>query len=286
MMRPALPQGELCHTWCASSSLWSRRVGDLRLNSAWMHRVSFGLVQWQSYLAVQEPALSFFSITQCILKHHELTVWGFWFPFLFLGTTWRKLLSPISSEGQETSVISGLMLELVPDVDTSLPNSLGLSAWSVCSFWHGFLWCIVSICGNAATFWNLKRITDTTIKGLLGMHMWEVLNMLLLSSKKKTKNNTTHHKWKFMVEINEAQVFDKLTCDWKTQLLRNRPLWRFQIETWSTFQIRWWQPVMDWVEIWWESFLQGNAQHAFVYMIHSSNHALTAINITWDEIKR
>lgn len=41
--------------------------------------------------------------------------------------------------------------------------------------------CIVSICGNSATFWKLKRITDATGKGLPGMHTCEVLNMLLLS---------------------------------------------------------------------------------------------------------
>ena len=41
--------------------------------------------------------------------------------------------------------------------------------------------CIVSICGNSATFRKLKRITDTIRKGLLGMHTREVLNMLLLS---------------------------------------------------------------------------------------------------------
>lgn len=38
-------------------------------------------------------------------------------------------------------------------------------------------------------------------------------------------------------------------------------------------------------EIWWESFLQGNVQNEFVYMIHSSDSALTAVDITSDEVK-
>lgn len=57
MKWPALTQGELCHTPCASSTLWSRRVGYPRLNTTWRHRTSFGLVQWKSYSALQELTL-------------------------------------------------------------------------------------------------------------------------------------------------------------------------------------------------------------------------------------
>lgn len=69
-----------------------------------------------------------FPITWEIPKWHELIVWGFQLPYLFLWNTWRKLLSPVSSEGQGAPVITGLMLKLEPGVDTSLFYPLGLSA--------------------------------------------------------------------------------------------------------------------------------------------------------------
>lgn len=123
----------MAHSACHQQS---RRAGYLRLNTACRHRASLGLGQLQRYLSLQELALGLFPLPGISPN----------------GTSWQHQISAsislsveylkkivVSSEGQGAPVITGLMLKLLPDVDTSLskPLECWLPQEAPVSCWEG-----------------------------------------------------------------------------------------------------------------------------------------------------
>lgn len=102
----------------------------------------------------------------------------------------------------------------------------------------------------------------------------------------KKQNTKGSSWWKF---INFKVVINSPNLEWKTYINKEWALCILQIEVSYIFKIRWWHSAwMGSGEIWWESFLQDNVQNEFVYTIHSSDSALTAIDtksMIWDEVK-
>lgn len=135
MKDPAVPQGEWWHTLCASNTPGEQVSSD------------------SAVPACTEPALGYNSYRATCPSRNWL--WGF-FPLpgiSQIGTSWRYEDFSfhfsfygipeenwwVSSEAQGAPVITGLMLKLLPDVDTSLSNPLEcwLPQKSPVSSWEG-----------------------------------------------------------------------------------------------------------------------------------------------------